>query len=241
MSKTLHAVVTKEQFLDSYLKELPEGGLFLHTEDLFGPGDNLVLKLQMIGLKEEMEFQGIIAWHRRPRAWSSSLPAGVGFQFARQDTAKRDFLLQFAHGEVADRRRAGPRHNIEYESRIRIHDTWVTARIRNLGAGGMMLMTDEKIDTGITLPCVVYLDSEDAPSECSVQVERVEKDRGTFIAGVRFLRLPQGLREAFEEMPVSAFVFELPPQTRAEQILRRSTFPPETRNTGTYSLSSLKK
>jgi Tfp pilus assembly protein PilZ len=241
MSKTLHAVVTKEQFLHSYLKELPDGGLFLHTEDVFGPGDDLILKLQMIGLKEEMEFQGVIAWHRRPRAWSSSLPAGVGFQFTPRDTAKRDFLLQFAQGEVSDRRRAGPRHNIEYEARIRIHDTWVAARIRNPGAGGMMLMTEEKIDTGITLPCVVYLEGFDAPSECSVQVERVEKDRGIFIAGVRFLRLPQGLREAFEEMPISAFVFEMVPETRAQQILRRSTFPPETKITGTFSMPVLKK
>ena len=240
MARTLHAVVTKEQFWESYLKDLPTGGLFLQTDETFNSGDEIVLKLQIVGLREEMEFCGTVAWHRRPRAWSSSLPAGVGFQFAPQDTARRDFLLRFVTGEVSDRRIAGPRHKSEYEARIKIHDTWVAARIINLGAGGMTLISEEKVDPGTTLPCVVYMEDADMPADCSVQVERVDKEQSTFIAGVRFLRLPKGLREAFESMPISP-IHTSEKKSRAQQILSRSTFPPPRPSTGTFAVPSQKK
>ena len=240
MTKTLHAVVTKEQFLESYLKDLPGGGLFLHTEEMFTAGDALILNLQMVGLREEMAFSGTVAWQRRPRAWSSSLPAGIGFQFDTQDAAKRDFLIRFASGEVPDRRRSGPRHNGEYDARIRIHDTWVSAQIINLGAGGMTLISEEKLEPGSTLPCMVYLEENDPPADCSVLVERVEKDQTAFVAGARFLRIPRGLREAFEEMPQSPLQ-STEHETRAQQILRRSTFPPQRPVSGAFPAASPKK
>ena len=229
----LHAVITKEQFLNCYLKDLPAGGLFLQTDEAFRLGDSILLKLQMVGLREEMEFKGIVAWHRRPRAWSSSLPSGIGFQFHTEEEAKKDFLLDFAAGKVADRRRSGPRHRAEHDCRVRIHDTWVAAKIANLGAGGVMLISDEKLEQGTTLPCVVYLDGGETAAECSVLVERVEKDQSTYVAGARFLRLPQGLRLAFEEMPVAGIQT---PVTRAQEILRRSTFPPPRPVTGTFQI-----
>ncbi|MBN2340001.1 MAG: PilZ domain-containing protein [Deltaproteobacteria bacterium] len=221
--KSIHATVTKTQFLDSYLKDLPGGGLFLRTDEYFGLGDSLTLKLQLIGLRDVMELNGVVAWHRRPRAWSSSLPSGIGFQFQGEDEAKAAFLLKFAAGEVADRRRSGPRRNSEHESKLKINDTWVSARIMNLGAGGVMLVAEEKMERGETLSCMVYLDDSEMPQECSVQVERVEKEHGVYIAGARFMRLPQGLRHAFEEMPEAPMEVE---ETRAQQIIRRSTFPP---------------
>ncbi|MBN2531118.1 MAG: PilZ domain-containing protein [Deltaproteobacteria bacterium] len=234
----LHAVITKEQFLDCYLKDLPAGGLFLQTEEAFHLGAPIVLKLQMVGLREELEFKGTVAWHRRPRAWSSSLPSGIGFQFHVEDQAKRDFLLKFAAGKVTDRRRSGPRRRAEHDCRVRIHDTWIPAKIANLGAGGVMLMSEEKLEQRTTLPCVVYLDGGDTAAECSVLVERVEKDQSTYVAGARFLRLPQGLRLAFEEMPI---VGVQTPETRAQEIIRRSTFPPPRPVTGTFQIPPVKK
>ncbi|MBN2714210.1 MAG: PilZ domain-containing protein [Deltaproteobacteria bacterium] len=240
MTRTLHAVVTKAQFQESYLKDLPDGGLFLQTDESYSHGDAIILKLQIAGLREEMEFCGTVAWHRRPRTWSSSLPAGIGFQFDARDAARRDFLLRFVAGEVGDRRLSGPRHKSEYDARIKIDDTWVAAKIINLGAGGMTLISEEKLDTGATLPCVVYLEDESGPADCNVQVERVEYNQSTFVAGVRFLRLPKGLREAFDDMPVS-LLHAAESQTRAQQILRRSTFPPPRPVTGTFAVPSSKK
>lgn len=220
--KSIHAKVTKEQFWEAYLKDLPGGGLFVPANELYGLGEVLQLHLDLEGLRDQVLFMGSVAWHRRPRAWSSLLPSGIGFQFDVAEESKRDFLLKFVSGKVVDRRRSGPRRDTEHYSKIKIHGTWVPAKAINLSVGGVLLVTDEKIERGAMLHCMVYVDDTSAPIECHVQVERVDREDKLYVAGARLLRIPPGFRDVFPSPTMGLAI----PETRAQQILKRSTLSP---------------
>ncbi len=201
MGPTIEATMTRAELLANYLRDLPNGGLFIRTDNYFGLGDRIRLSLRMEGIGTPVVAWGIVVWHRRPRAWSSSLPSGIGFEFDEGASGTRDFLLQYAAGEAVDRRQGRARSLQECAAKLKVGDTWVSATSRNAGPGGIALETDTEVAEGDNLQCLIYTDSAPQPFDCNVIVERVTREGDHFVVGARFQRTTPALRRTLSLPP----------------------------------------
>lgn len=204
MPATIKATISRTELQSLYLKDLPNGGLFIKTDGFFGLDDAIQVELDVPELGTPMLLTGKVAWHRRPRAWSSTLPSGIGFEFHRDSFGARDFLRGYAQGNQQDRRRGGVRRMDILAAKLKIEDSWHTATTRNVGVGGIMLECERELTEGTNLQCIVYSDDAPQPVDCNVIIDRVEKDGGLWVAAGHFQRTTPAIRRTFSAPPPPA-------------------------------------
>ncbi len=193
------------QFLKGYLQDLPGGGLFIETQKFYGLGDSLEIHLSLEGLSEVVVIGGNVAWHRRPRAWQSTLPSGIGFEFASQHHALRKFLLEFSAGKVGDRRRVGPRTNKEFPIKLLINGSWSSAKAQNICDGGLFVLTDERVSVGATMQMKLFMDDLPQPADCKSRLVWLSDNREANGFGAQFKSMDHTLKRHLSTIPPASF------------------------------------
>jgi Tfp pilus assembly protein PilZ len=100
-----------DEFLQRYLEESPNGGLFHPTRKAQEVGDSILLDIRMPLLKDSMLIRGTVAWRQRGKratgqpvtgqlAAPTAQRAGLGVTFLSSEVGKRDHLLALCRGEV---------------------------------------------------------------------------------------------------------------------------------------------
>lgn len=201
MSINIEIAMPSEQFVEQYLSDLPFGGLFIPTTQFYGLGDPIHLSLTINQLECPVHINGTVAWHRRPRAWSSTLPSGIGFAFNETEQHKKNFLLQYASGKIKNRRFSGPRYMAEYPVKLLIDGTWSSAKTQNVGAGGLYILANDRVEKGSAIKATIYTDDSPTPTDCTLVITRIVKLRNQYALGTKFQRITPLIRKTFSKFP----------------------------------------
>ena len=194
-----------KQFLKGYLQDLPGGGLFIETKKYYGLGDSLEIHLGLEGLSDVMIIGGNVAWHRRPRAWQSTLPSGIGFEFAPEHFGLREFLLEFCTGKVGDRRKVGPRTTTEFPVKFLVDGSWSSAKAQNICDGGLFVLTDEHVSVGATVQMKLFMDNLPKPADCKSQLVWLSDNREASGFGAQFKSMDHVLKRHLSTIPPASF------------------------------------
>jgi Tfp pilus assembly protein PilZ len=95
-------------FLDRYLADLGEGGIFFPTRRPLAIGESVVVAIRLGRRRSPMLVRGQVAW-RRPGKHSTKVKAGIGIAFLSSEAQTRDYLLAVARGDSAEM--LGRRHH----------------------------------------------------------------------------------------------------------------------------------
>jgi Tfp pilus assembly protein PilZ len=92
---------TRNEFLQAYSAELPNGGLFVPTTTPLKPGSEVVIELNCDGLPNKVLIRATV------HSWRPALPrlrvrAGAVLAFDAQEREKREFVLGTLQGAVKD-------------------------------------------------------------------------------------------------------------------------------------------
>ncbi len=205
VSDSIVVKYSTEQFLKGYLQDLPGGGLFIETQRFYGLGDSLEINLSLEGLSDVMTIKGNVAWHRRPRAWQSTLPSGIGFEFAPQHLGLKKFLLEFSAGKVGDRRKVGPRKNEEFPIKLLIGGSWSSAKAQNICDGGLFVLTEERVSVGATVQMKLFMDGLSQPADCKSQLVWLSDNREANGFGAQFKSMDHALKRQLSTIPPASF------------------------------------
>ena len=76
---------------------IQNGGLFVHTQDKFSLGDTVTLSVQLPDNSNQYHTTSRVVWIT-PNSAQRGLPAGIGVQFAMDDTALRPKIEDYLAG-----------------------------------------------------------------------------------------------------------------------------------------------
>ena len=88
-------------FLERYLSDLGQGGLFYPTRRPLAIGEIVVVAIRLGRRRSPTLIRGQVAW-RRPGKHSTKTKAGIGIEFLATETQARDYLLAVARGDSAE-------------------------------------------------------------------------------------------------------------------------------------------
>ena len=88
-------------FLERYLSELGNGGLFFPTRRPLAIGEVVVVAIRLGRRRSPTLIRGQVVW-RRPGKHSTKIKAGIGIEFLATETQARDYLLAVARGDSAE-------------------------------------------------------------------------------------------------------------------------------------------
>ena len=88
-------------FLERYLSELGNGGLFFPTRRPLAIGEVVVVAIRLGRRRSPTLVRGQVVW-RRPGKHSTKIKAGIGIEFLSTETQARDYLLAVARGDSAE-------------------------------------------------------------------------------------------------------------------------------------------
>lgn len=168
-----------DEFLDAYLPNLEHGGLFYATREALPLGQHVVLDVRLPVLRDALLLRGMIAW-RRPGRRRVGQRAGVGVEFMRSESTKRDFLLSLARG--ADDNDSGKRRHRRLPTELRVDWRVPSTAVRHLsvlddiGPGGAFIRTREHQPDGT--PVVLELVPPGATAPLAIE-GRVAWQRST--------------------------------------------------------------
>jgi Tfp pilus assembly protein PilZ len=194
-----------DQFFKVYLQDLPGGGLFIETNKYYGLGDSLEIHLDLEGLSDVVTIRGGVAWHRRPRAWQSVLPSGIGFEFAPEHRDLKEFLLEFCSGKVGERRKVGPRTTTEFPVKLLVDGSWSSAKAQNICDGGLFILTDERVVVGATVQMKLFMDNLSTPADCQSKLVWRSDNREIKGFGAQFKSMDHTLKKHLSTIPPSTF------------------------------------
>ncbi len=92
---------TGSAFLDSYLADLANGGIFFATRKPLALGEAVVISVRLGKRRSPMLLRGLVAW-RRPGKHSTKTKAGIGIELLPTETQTRDYLLSVARGDSSE-------------------------------------------------------------------------------------------------------------------------------------------
>src|SRR4029077_16044096 len=92
---------TGEPFLDHYLADLPNGGLFFPTRRALAIGETGVISIRLGKRRSPMLLRGTVVW-RRPGKHRTKTKAGIGVEFLPSESQTRDYLVAVAKGDSAE-------------------------------------------------------------------------------------------------------------------------------------------
>lgn len=133
---------TPQDFLDNFLEDLPNGGLFCATEEIFSAGEFLDITLSFEGRKEVFHIRGQVRW-KRVTGKGRKLPMGVGVEFIEEEKGKVELVTRFAHGEeIGFHERSCPRMRTEIPVEYRTPEKAEQGVLTDLGVGGAYVVQD---------------------------------------------------------------------------------------------------
>jgi len=134
-------------FLDRYLPDLGEGGIFFPTRRPLAIGESVVVAIRLGRRRSPMLVRGRVAW-RRPGKHSTKVKAGIGIAFLSSETQTRDYLLAVARGDSAEML-ARRHHRLPVEIPVlwqvpgALQDN--AGILRDIGRGGAFVKTAEPL------------------------------------------------------------------------------------------------
>jgi Tfp pilus assembly protein PilZ len=134
-------------FLDRYLPDLPEGGIFYPTRNAIAVGETVVVAIRLGRRRSPTLIRGQVAW-RRPGKHSTKIKAGIGIAFLDTESQARDYLLAVARGDSAEM--VARRHQ---RLPVELPVTWQvlgelqdnSGVLRDIGRGGAFVKTEEPL------------------------------------------------------------------------------------------------
>jgi Tfp pilus assembly protein PilZ len=133
-----------QPFLDNYLADLPNGGLFFPTRRALAIGELVVVSIRLGKRRSPMLLRGHVVW-RRPGKHRTKTKAGIGIEFLPSEAQTRDYLLAVARGDTAEM--VARRHQ---RLPVELPVTWQISGelqdnvgiLRDIGRGGAFVRTD---------------------------------------------------------------------------------------------------
>ena len=134
-------------FLERYLSDLGQGGLFYPTRRPLAIGEIVVVAIRLGRRRSPTLIRGQVAW-RRPGKHSTKVKAGIGIQFLASDAQARDYLLGVARGDSAEM--VARRHQrlpvelpVLWQVPGALQDN--AGILRDIGRGGAFIRTEDPI------------------------------------------------------------------------------------------------
>jgi Tfp pilus assembly protein PilZ len=88
-------------FLDHYLPEPVNGGIFFPTRKPLAIGEAVVVSVRLGKRRSPMLLRGVVVW-RRPGKHSTKTKAGIGIEFLTTEAQTRDYLVSVAKGDSSE-------------------------------------------------------------------------------------------------------------------------------------------
>lgn len=137
-----------ESFMNAYIPDLPQGGLFCPTTQPLERHEQVVVEIHFPDLPNKMMLRAtVMDW--RPALPRLGIRAGATLAFDREDEEKKNFLLASAAGKRTDAvKRRHTRLPIELVVRWRPASAteMSEANLRDISIGGAQLVTDDPLD-----------------------------------------------------------------------------------------------
>lgn len=138
---------TGQPFLEHYLGDLPNGGLFFPTRRALAIGEPVVISIRLGKRRSPMLLRGNVAW-RRPGKHRTKTKAGIGVEFLPSESQTRDYLVAVAKGDSAEM--VARRHQ---RLPVELPVTWQISGalqdnvgvLRDIGRGGAFVRTDSRV------------------------------------------------------------------------------------------------
>ena len=191
-------------FLERYLADLGQGGLFYPTRRPLAIGEIVVVAIRLGRRRSPTLIRGQVAW-RRPGKHSTKTKAGIGIEFLPTETQARDYLLAVARGDSAEM--VARRHQ---RLPVEIPVLWAVPGelrdnagvLRDIGRGGAFIKTEQPLPVGteLALKFSVVLDQIETIEGTGVVVRVEDSPRGV---GVVFKELDAYSRELVERLLVA--------------------------------------
>src|SRR5262245_44072185 len=86
------------EFLERYLPDLQNGGLFIPTRKSAVIGESVLVSVRVGPRGSTVLMRGPVAW-RRPGRHRTKIKAGIGVAFRSSEAQTRDYLLAVARGD----------------------------------------------------------------------------------------------------------------------------------------------
>jgi Tfp pilus assembly protein PilZ len=138
-------------FLEHYLPESANGGIFFPTRKPLAIGEAVVVSVRLGKRRSPMLLRGLVVW-RRPGKHSTKTKAGIGIEFLPTETQTRDYLLAVARGDSAEQ--VSRRHQ---RLPVELPVTWQvpgalqdnSGTLLDIGRGGAFVRTTEPLPPDI--------------------------------------------------------------------------------------------
>jgi Tfp pilus assembly protein PilZ len=177
---------TPQEFLESYARDLPNGGLFCPTTVPLKVGDEVIVELNVDGLPNKVLVRGAVRW------WRTALPrlrvrAGALVEFDPTEAEKRTFVLETLEGRREPaRRRRHTRIPISVPVRFRRADSaeYRESALSEISVGGGVLHVIEPIELGTEVIVEVTPPGSAAPMAITGRVTYLNETEG---AGLKFV------------------------------------------------------
>ena len=138
-------------FLDHYLAEPVNGGIFFPTRKPLAIGEGVVVSVRLGKRRSPMLLRGVVVW-RRPGKHSTKTKAGIGIEFLPTETQTRDYLVSVARGDASEQ--MARRHQ---RLPVELPVTWQvpgalqdkTGTLLDIGRGGAFVRTTEALPADI--------------------------------------------------------------------------------------------
>jgi len=176
----------RKEFDEHYVARLPNGGVFCPTTTELAAGTAVVVELMCDGLPNKVLIRGsVTGW--RPALPRMRVRAGATVEFAPDEAAKRDFVLETLKGDrqVTPRRRHA-RIPIGVPVRFRLESEleWRPSELREISVNGALVSASLQPSVGTDVVLEIAPPGSAAPMALS---GRVIYHSGTDQTGIKFL------------------------------------------------------
>lgn len=139
-----------QAFLDSYLSDLRNGGVFIPTRSKHRLGCPVVVYVRFPSLRSKVLVRGKIAWRRAGKRLMN-IRAGLGVEFLPVERETRDFLLDVARGNIKDPvkrryRRVPTDMNIDWKTKTA--NSWNISSMQDISIGGAFIRSPVMLPVG---------------------------------------------------------------------------------------------
>jgi Tfp pilus assembly protein PilZ len=131
----------RDDFLEAYQPDPPNGALFVATTTPLEADENVIVELVCDGLPNKVLFRGtVLAW--RPALPRLRVRAGATVAFAPEEEEKRRFILAALAGELQPPKRKHTRIPVAVPVRYRLPGTadMLTGQLTEISVGGALLL-----------------------------------------------------------------------------------------------------
>ena len=151
-------------FLNAYLSNLPDGGVFVQTTEDFQIGEPLEVLVVFPDIPEGVPVTGTVYWRRLSPRWRTALQPGIGIGFSPEDRNRVDFMLALAGGRLTSMRKSERRVPVDLKVEFIDGQRRIPGRARDISRGGISLIAEAAFWTGDYVEFDMYW-NEQAPPE----------------------------------------------------------------------------